>query len=216
MGFWKGLAKSGVGTLNGIGSATIGLTKGATIASRNTVGKSLFNTVTSNPGKVGAAVAIGAAAGAIGGDLAKEDTSKTTMLGAGTALGVSVLGGGFLKSGLGAGAVGTVGAAAVGVAGHVVGAAGKLGASMIKMPDKKVGLGNLNEIKFKKGAIPLLAGAVAIGGLLKAEQKMTQSRMGTHDGMMRSATPIIPQVSSGGYDNGGATGDLVFAMRNNR
>ena len=77
MGFWKGLAKSGVGTLNGIGSATIGLTKGATIASRNTVGKALFNTVTSNPGKVGAAVAIGAAAGAIGGDIAKEDTKKT-------------------------------------------------------------------------------------------------------------------------------------------
>jgi hypothetical protein len=42
--------------------------------------------------------------------------------------------------------------------------------------------------------------------------------MGKHDGQMRKATPVIPQVDrSPSYaNNGGATGDLVFSMYNNR
>ena len=44
--------------------------------------------------------------------------------------------------------------------------------------------------------------------------------MGTNDGMMRTSTPTIPQTSSSGTpsyaNNGGATGDLVFSLYNNR
>lgn len=58
----------------------------------------------------------------------------------------------------------------------------------------------------------ILFGAAAIGGLNRARQTFETSRMGEVDRYITRATPRMPSY----YDNAGASGDLVFALNQNR
>ena len=215
MGFWKGLGKIGKAGIDGIGGATIGAGK-LGLHSMTAIGSAPTRFMQKAPGKFAAAVGIGAVAGAIGADMSGEDPGEGAKK-IGTAA--------FVASSLGAaGAIGTLGASAAATVAGGIGVAGKIGGSMLKMPKGEVGIGNLSDIKLKGGAVFAMAAVGAIGGILSAEKKFEQSRMGTNDGMMRTATPMLPmpqqdQYGGGGQkspSNGGATGDLVFAMHNNR
>ena len=222
MGFWKGTGRLGHGLLEKIGETSIGLGK-ASLGAANVIGSPTTHFASKAPGKFAAAIGLGAMAGAIGADAAGEDPGD----------GAKVLGlGAFAAASLGgAGLVTGLGATALGAAGSVAAAAGGIGRSMINMPiDKitgkaaKVGFSNLNEIKMNKLGMVAMATVGVIGGFLSAEKKFEQSRMGINDGMMRSATPMLPMPEQNTYSNpgsygvqdSGATGDLVFAMHNNR
>ena len=94
-----------------------------------------------------------------------------------------------------------------------------LGSKMIKTPSQPVNFSNLNEVGFTKLGKGLVLGSGLYEGASRAIAKFESIRMGTNDGMMRTHTPIIPQGqnNSPSYaNNGGATGDLVFSMYNNR
>jgi hypothetical protein len=95
----------------------------------------------------------------------------------------------------------------------------------------KIGIGNLSDFKLSKMAVPLIVGSSLIEGLAGGVKAFEKSRMGVNDGMMRSATPMLPRsdqtavaqpgnpttLSNSYYaNNAGATGDLVFAMHKNR
>ena len=211
MGFFKGLGKVGLGALDLTGAASMGLGK-AGLKLSGVIGAPTTHFASKAPLKFAAAIGAAGAIGAIGADLSGEDPKEGTRRMA-TA--------GFVAASLGgAGAVTSMGAGMLGAAAGLAGTAGYLGEKMIKMPKGKVGLGNLNEIKMRKGVlIPTMVAAAAIGGIFSGKKEFEKSRMGTNDGMMRTATPMLPQITSQGstgYDNGGASGDLVFAMHNNR
>lgn len=212
MGFWKSTGKLGLDSLRGIGNVSIEASKlGIKVA--EVIGKPTAHFMGKSPGKFASAVGIGALAGAIGADAANEDPSKGAA-----AIGTAA----FAASSFGAaGAIGSMGAAAVGTAAAGVGIMGKIGSSMIDVGkgNKGINFSNLNELKINGKGIAAMAAVGAVGGLLSANKKFEKSRMGTNDGMLRSATPIVPmpqQDSYSNYGDGGATGDLVFAMHNNR
>lgn len=214
MGFFKGLGKVGLGFLDVSGAVGMGVGK-AGVKVAGAVGAPTTHFASKAPLKFAAAIGAAGAMGFVGSDLAGEDPKEGTKRMA-TA--------GFVAASLGgAGAVTSMGAGMLGAAAGLAGTAGYLGEKLIKMPKGKVGLGNLNEIKINKAAaaiafLPIAIGAT-IGGVFSAEKEFEKSRMGTNDGMMRTATPMLPQITSEGstgYDNGGASGDLVFAMHNNR
>lgn len=75
---------------------------------------------------------------------------------------------------------------------------------------------------FKLGGIGKAAifGPAAIAGTLGAADTYMDDRVGAIDGNTVTATPVIGASSSSSApsyaNNGGATGDLVFAMHNNR
>lgn len=210
MGFFKGLGKVGLGLLDVSGAVGMGVGK-AGVKVAGAVGAPTTHFASKAPLKFAAAIGAAGAMGFVGSDLAGEDPKEGTKRMA-TA--------GFVAASLGgAGAVTSMGAGMLGAAAGLAGTAGYLGEKMIKMPKGKVGLGNLNEIKMHKAAFVPILMAAAIGGIFSAEKEFEKSRMGTNDGMMRTATPMLPQITSQGstgYDNGGASGDLVFAMHNNR
>lgn len=215
MGFWSGTGKLAGASMRGITNTGIAVGKAGLFGS-NKIGGQITKHTSNNLGMFGAAVGLGAAGGAITADVAKEDKGTGSLIGGGAALAASSLGG--------AGAVTSLAGGAMGVGAGVIGAAGAIGGSMIKMPNKNLGLHNLSEIKMKKAGILGIVVAATIGGVMSAEKKYEQGRMGVNDGMMRSATPMIPVAQPNTYDNagafnsnlGGASGDLVFAMHNNR
>lgn len=215
MGFWKGTGKLGLSALRGVGGLSMGVGKAGLMGAEK-IGSPITKNALKAPGMFATAIGVGAAAGAIGADVAGEKPSDGAM-----ALGT----GAFAAASIGgASAVAGLGATAVGMAGLATGAAGKIGGSLIKMPEKAIGIGNLNEIKMKPVGLLAMAAVGVVGGALSAEKKFEQSRMGTNDGMLRTATPILPMPEANTYSNpgayttqsSGATGDLVFAMHNNR
>ena len=202
----KGTGKLAMGTAELTGKAAMGVSEG--------IGKSLLGNAAKHPGLVGGAVLTsGLTAGVLADQDGQVDPGRAALKGAGAGLLLSAAGGAGIASGFGVAALGA------GVMG--VGALGTIGRSMIKAPKGPVGIGDLGEFELnKKFAVPLILGATAIKGMSKGVEAFEKSRMGTNDGMMRKATPMMPMIqqSSGGSysNNAGATGDLVFAMHKNR
>lgn len=210
MGILKGLGKAGFGSLGGIGKATMGASRGlgeATISIGREIGRGLSKDMTKS------ALVIGAGA-AMGGLLADADGNapigKTAAIGAGIgAISTAIPGG--------ASAVGLIGAGGAALAASGAEALGSVGKHMIKMPKGALTLDNLNEIKMTGLGKGLLGGAVLLGGVKDAYSYYEKSRMGVNDGMLRTATPTVPIQKQQSFDNnGGATGDLVFALNNLR
>lgn len=215
-----------MGILKSVGKGAWNVAKGAAIGSARIgddilkgTGKGIFKYgerivggALSNPLK--ATAMIGGAA-ALGYGLADMDgRNDGGRVAAGAALGAT------LASGIPgvAGVAGAIGAGGVGLAAGVGGLAMGIGERAIKMPDTKVGLGNLGDMKFSKLGVGLMAGSALYEGTSKAVAKFEGIRMGTNDGMMRKSTPVLPQSNNqpSYANNGGATGDLVFSMYNNR
>lgn len=211
MGFWKGLGKAGLKTGKVAGKAIGGA---ADITGKGIVGygNSVIKNAVNNPLKTAAAIGSIGAAGYILGDMDHEpQPSKTAGKAMLTAAAFSAI--------PGAATVGTaVGAGLVGGAAAIGGFSMGLGSSMLKTPDAPLSFSNMGDIKFSKLGVGLLVGGALYEGMGKAHNKFITGRMGTNDGMMRTSTPIIPQSqNSPSYaNNGGATGDLVFSMYNNR
>lgn len=110
-----------------------------------------------------------------------------------------------------------VGIAGLNMAATVGGAAMSLGRASLKMPKEAVSFENMKDIEFNALGKGLVMGNGLLEGGKKAIRKYEQIKMGTNDGMLRTSTPIIPQRATPAYaNNGGATGDLVFSMYNNR
>lgn len=116
----------------------------------------------------------------------------------------------------------TVGAAAAGgLAGAgmmAVGATYRLGQAMIKTPKEITKFSDMGKIELTKTGGALLTLGAVTEGMIGAARKWESIRMGKSDGMMHTQTPTLPQVQDtpSYQNNGGATGDLVFAMYNNR
>jgi hypothetical protein len=100
----------------------------------------------------------------------------------------------------------------------ILGLTAAIGRNAIKMPTEPLSFSNMGDLKFSGLGVGMLVGGSVLEGTKRAINKYEQIRMGKHDGQMRKATPVIPQVDrSPSYaNNGGATGDLVFSMYNNR
>lgn len=229
MGFLSGVGKvgKGIGKVGMLGARGIGAT---TIGASKALGHFPAKGIMANPGLFAGAVGVGVASGALIADAAGEDPKKGAKAMGIAALGATTLGAvassatlGKVGAGVGSSLVTTMGSAATGAVVGTAGVISELGAKMIKMPMKdgkpvKVGLGNLSDISLSGfGKVALGVGLVA-SGAGKAYKTFEKSRMGVNDGMLRSATPIVPQVQqqSNYLDNAGATGDLVFSMYNNR
>lgn len=220
----KGTAELGLGTLSTIGKTAMKTT--------GTVGNGVINTFNRNAlGLIGATIT----GAAIGGELADMDGNVNpreaaikggafTLGTIGTVAGVAGLASASTGAAVGVGmaTAGTaLGVAGLGAVMTGVKAAGQLGKSMVKVPDKSisVGLNNIGEFKLNGTAGVILTGAMAYKGIAEGVKTFEKSRMGVNDGMLRTATPIIPlqQNKTPSYaNNAGATGDLVFSMFANR
>ena len=211
MGIFKGIAKGAVGA--GIGTAKAAAGTATNIGKAvGHGGKRVLDQAISNPVALG--LAVGGAA-ATGFALAEADGRSDGAYVAGkAAVGMTAL-----SAIPGATAVGSFGAVGLAGAGtSVLGGIAAIGRSAIKMPKEPLSFSNMGDIKFSGLGVGMLVGSSAIEGTKRAINKYEQIRMGKHDGQMRTATPIIPQVErQPSYaNNGGATGDLVFSMYNNR
>ena len=216
MGVLKSIGKGAFGVAKGaaIGTARIGGDIAGAIGKGTTAyGSKILGNALSSPLKT--AAAIGGAA-AIGYGLADLDGRSDGGRVAGkAALGVAAASAIPGVSTVAAGAA----MAGVGVASSVGGLVMGLGNKMIKAPSQPINFSNLNEVGFTKLGKGLIVGAGLYEGASKAIGKFENIRMGTNDGMMRTHTPTIPQRQSNSpsyANNGGATGDLVFSMYNNR
>lgn len=211
MGFLSGLGKAGVKTAKVAGKVASGT---ADVAGKGIAGygSRIIGNAMKSPLKTAAAIGAAGAAGYMIADADKNPNpggvAKTAMLG--TAAITAIPGAAAVGAGIGMGIVG--GAASIG------GLALGLGQASVKMPEEPLSFSNMSELKFTPLGKGLVLGAGLYEGLGKAANKFVQGRMGTHDGMMRTATPVIPKnTNAPSYsNNGGATGDLVFAMYNNR
>lgn len=215
MGVLKGLGKAGLGLLENIGSAGMWTATKAIPKVAEGIATPTAHFLKKDTANFIGAIGVGLGAGAIIGDNTEEGPAKGALtLGTGA----------FIASSLGgAGAITTLGASAIATGVTMGGIAAKAGEKMIKMPKDgvKLGLDNLDEIKMSGLGKAMLIGGALMASPLKAYNAFEKSRMGTNDGVMRSATPMMPSldnknVNSIDYSNTGATGDLVFAMYNNR
>lgn len=211
MGIFKSVGK---GLLN-VGKAGVKATDSvATTAGKGIVGygSSIISNAAKNPamtlGLIGGAAALGYGVA----DL--EDRSDSMAIAGKAALGATAI------SALpGAAAVGSyLGAGILGAGASVGGLVYGLGRMSLKVPDKPLSFSNMEDIEFKALGKGVVLGSALVEGGLRAVNKYEQIRRGTDDGLLRTQTPVIPKVDrSPSYaNNGGATGDLVFSMYNNR
>ena len=191
------------------GIKTARTTGKAAINAGKTIGKTTINAVKNNSHGIVGAIGFGATAGFIGADLLDEDREKASK-GFGAAAGIASIAGGAKVAGIGSAAFGSL--IQTGVTGAtLLGATGK---KMINMTNKGP--------KLSKFGAAALTGASLISAPKKIYDTLEKSRMGTHDGTLRTLTPQIPQVNTqtnyqkGYLNNAGATGDLVFALNNLR
>ena len=219
MGIFKSIGK-------GIGKATFGSFSrlgGFAMDKAESLGSYTLKRFSSAPIQVG--LAIGGTALAMKGmaDLTGEDSKEAAKIGAGV---------GFLTSMVPGGAAtltsvgGYLGAAAIGNTATAGLAAANLASHMVKMPELAAGetlkLTDLSKVKMTGLGKTVMGAALLAHGIADADRKFTQIHMGINDGRFRTATPDIPVMnpitSSGNidYSNTGATGDLVFALHNNR
>lgn len=210
MGFWSGAGKVGLATGKVLGKiADFGVVSAGKGISK--YGSSAIKNAINNPMLTAAAIGAAGAAGYVIGDIdGVSNPSKTA--------GSAMLGTAALSAIPGAATAGTIlGAGVVGAGASIGGLAYGLGRASLKMPEEAVNFSNMADIKFSNLGKGLVFGGALYEGLGRATNKFVQGRMGINDGMMRTSTPTIPQSNTSSYsNNGGATGDLVFAMYNNR
>lgn len=82
---------------------------------------------------------------------------------------------------------------------------------LVKPNNGKI-INELMPYKLSKLGVGMVAGTGLISGTKEAFNDFNQHRMGQMDPMIYRATPRTPSYAN----NGGATGDLVFAMNRNR
>ena len=209
MGLGKKIMNAGLSagsaTLAGAGKLSEAVGKASVGA-----GESIIRRAMANP--YNTALAVGGAA-AVGSMLADADNSpnpSATAFKYGTvAAAATVI----------PGATSAMGAMSAGVAGAgVLGARGiaSIGEKMIKVPGEAVTFSNMKDLKFTKLGKGMMVGGALIEGSRKAAAQFHRSRMGQHDGMVHKLTPDMPQNDPSYANNGGATGDLVFSLYNNR
>ena len=216
MGFWSkvgsGALKGAGGMLGGIGKATI---FGAEATGKATIGlgKRIGTNASQNILKTAIAVGTGTiAAGTLADIDGNTDRGKAMAVGAGIGIASAAIPGATSVMAY----MGTAGAASL------LGAAegmSRLGSKFLKMP-KNLSLANTDEIKLTtlgKGAV---FGSALVEGVKDAANYFKRSRMGVNDGMLRTPTPVVPIQRNDRQpsyaNNGGATGDLVFALNNLR
>lgn len=207
----SGIGKAGLKLGKGIGKG-IGATADITGKGIVGYGDKIIKNAFSNPIKTAAAIGAAGAAGYIVADIDNNPNR-------GKVAGTAALGAAALSGIPGATAVGTaLGAGIVGSAATIGGLSMGLGNVALKMPKEPISFSNMSDIKFSNFGKGMVLGGALYEGVGRAANKFIQGRMGTNDGMMRTQTPILPQVqSTPSYaNNGGATGDLVFSMYNNR
>ena len=199
-----------------LGETTLGLGK-AGLGVGHIIGNQVEKSFSKDASKFIGSIGLGMAGGAVMADLAGESKKDGAMTMGAIGLGAATLGKAGVMTGLGS-AAGAVGIQALGMT------AG-LGRSLVKMPTAeefaKKGLldkiGDLGGVKVSKLGKVAFLGAALLGGVKSAAKKYDQIHMGVGDGMITTATPRIPQVQGNiDYSNTGASGDLVFAMHNNR
>lgn len=212
MGFIKGVG----GLLKGIGSVGIGAGKIGFKAGKS-AGTSAIRRGAGNIAKNPTAIIAGTAAAAGAGALLAEADGDASIPGTAAKTGVAGFGlaamSGTAGSAMALGGVGMLSAGSM-----ALGATYAVGSRALKTP-KNVGFDNMHEIKTSALGKALIGGSALIEGSVKAKDAFYRSRMGVNDGMVRSATPVIPQnlrQQGGQPDNAGATGDLVFALNNLR
>lgn len=214
MGFLSGLGKASFGLAKGVGKVSGKMADGIGYGITE-FGSNVAKNAMKNPMKTAAALGVAGAAGYVMADIDKHPNP-------GQVVGSAMLGTAALSAIPGAaGAVGTIGGGMmIQGAASIGGLAMGLGRIAVKPPTEPIGLSNIGDLKFSKAGVGMLLGGALYEGAGRAVNKFVKNRMGTHDGMMRKATPVIPQVSSNSTpsyaNNGGATGDLVFSMYNNR
>ena len=210
----KGIGKAAKGTIKGLGHAAHGLGNASYHTAHGT-GSVIFNTIKRNPLEVGLAIGGTAAGFSAIASHNNEDPKKAALIGAGIGAGASAI---RIAPGMA-----TLGAAAVGNAATIAAGAGSLASKMVKLPEGGVNLSNLNEVKMTKLGKAVMGASILAKGIHDADRIFLQNHVGTNDGMVRTATPSLPSVNSGitstgniDYSNTNATGDLVFALHNNR
>lgn len=210
MGFFKSFIK---GTGKVAGKATLGGAYGVG-KSVEFLGSNIIKNAMENPLKT--AAFIGGAA-TVGYELADLENGNR----AGTA-GKAVLGATALSAIPGASTVGAIGAMGLAGAGVAVGSTAlSIGSKMIRFPkdaSEIKGISDMGKLEFTKTGVGILAAGAAYEGISKGLKKYEEIRMGKNDGMFRSQTPTLPEIEKvpSYANNGGATGDLVFSMYNNR
>lgn len=216
-----------MGLIGGLGKAGLGLGKGALHAGGDmagAIGKASANIgggfASRAMSKPGAMLAFAGGAGALGYALSDADGRANPMADAGMFASGAMLAT-AVPLGVGGAALGTGTALTAGVASAgigTVGAMSSLGSKMIKVPDKAISLSNLNDLKFTGLGKTLIGAGAVIEGGRRAYGDFKQGRMGRHDGMVHTQTPTMPQPQQNASyaNNGGATGDLVFSLYNNR
>lgn len=215
MGLLSGIGKAGVSTAKFLGKATNSLANGFGKSIVN-YGDNIITNAVNNPLKTIATLGAAGTAGYMIADLDKHPNptkvAGSAMLGAAS---LTALASTSSIGALGAGAIAGLGAT---IGGSVI----KLGEASLKNPTNPITFSNMSDLKLNGLGKGLVFGSALYEGLGKAANKFVQNRMGQHDGMMRTSTPIIPQnINSNNRmpsyaNNGGATGDLVFSMYNNR
>lgn len=214
MGFLSGVGKAGLGLAKGIGKVSGKLADGVGYGITE-FGANVAKNAMRNPVKTATALGVAGAAGYVMADIDKHPNP-------GQVVGSAMLGTAALSAMPGAAtAIGTVGAGMMAqTATSIGGLAMGLGSIAVQKPTEHIGLSNIGDLKFSKIGVGMILGGALYEGAGRAVDKFVKNRMGTHDGMMRTATPTIPQSSSGSSpsyaNNGGATGDLVFSLYNNR
>lgn len=211
MGFWSGVGKAGLGLANGVGASAIGMSKVA--------GHMPAKNMMKAPGMFAASLGVGAASGMLMADAFGEDPKEGAKQ-----MGVAAFAGASLGA---AGAITKTGAIAAGAAIGGAGVIADFGTKMVKpridkVTKKAVDPKMFSDFKLSGKGKMLFGAGIALTSASKAFNTYEKSRMGTNDGMMRTATPMIPQPMDQGKgqpsyaNNAGATGDLVFSMFNNR
>lgn len=215
MGFFtkagKSVLRNGYKGIKGLGENVI--------SHGGIVGKTVLDRSKSSLAKNAGGIALGTIAAASAGVALAEADGQSSKVTTGLKYGAVGAGASLMVPGVGtamaAGGIATAGAAAM-----VGGGLYSMGSKMIKTPSGPITLSNTGDIKPTAfGMFAVTAGALTEGAI-RAKNEFYKSRMGAHDGMSRSATPIVPfeqsQAQNSQVNNGGATGDLVFALNNLR
>lgn len=215
MGFWSGAGKvvGGVGkSAFSIGSGVASVTGGASMR----LGEGMINRVMNNPGRaislVGGAALAGYALSDADHNSNPTGGAKKLAFGATALMAAPVIGNVAMAAG------GVAGMGALGAGIGIAGGASAVSKAVIKQPTTNISIDNIKDMKFTPlGKAVFGVGAIAEGGK-RAYDTFKQGRTGRHDGMVHTQTPTIPTYQQGSSysNNGGATGDLVFSLYNNR
>lgn len=207
---FKMIGKAGIvlgkGSIKGAALGAEGLGKGI-----GKIGEGVLSHALSNPLGTAAFVGGSALVGYQLADIENKNRGRTAGKAAMGAIAASAI--------PGMTAIGSTAAAGLAGAGMMAtGGVYNLGKAMIKTPKEVTSFSDMGQLKLSKTGVALLSAGAAFEGISNAARKWESIRMGKNDGMVQTQTPTLPQVDDipSYSNNGGATGDLVFAMYNNR